>query len=127
MPSGLIAGGGREQDDGQSVIAAGAGVPPVGHYLSTGQLLQQQADTPSVCEGEVSQVLPPCFCQTVQPALLPIDLTLYSALCNNSVTNSFYHPYLLYIFKTVYKKMTAHSCISCKDVYTSIQFYFLSF
>uniref|UniRef100_A0A671X4D0 RING-type domain-containing protein n=1 Tax=Sparus aurata TaxID=8175 RepID=A0A671X4D0_SPAAU len=32
------------------------------------QLLQQQTDTPSVCEGEVSQVLPPCCCQTVQPA-----------------------------------------------------------
>ena len=27
MPSGLSAGGGREQDDGQAVIAAGAGVP----------------------------------------------------------------------------------------------------
>ena len=76
------------------VGARGAGVPPpAGHYLSTGQLLQQQTDTPQVCEGEVSQVqvcegevsqvLPSCCCQTVQPALLHIDLTLYSALCNS--------------------------------------------
>ena len=41
------AGGGRERDDGRAVITAGAGVPPpAGHYLSTGQLLQQQTDTP---------------------------------------------------------------------------------
>ena len=38
-PSWPNAGGGREQDDGQAVITAGAGVPPpAGHYLSTGQL-----------------------------------------------------------------------------------------
>ena len=56
MPSWHSAGGGREQDDGQAVITASAGVPSAGHYLSTGQLLQQQTDTPQVCEGEVSQV-----------------------------------------------------------------------
>ena len=59
MPSWPNAGGGRQQDDGQAVIAAGAGVPPpAGHSHSTGQLLQQQTDTPQVCEGEVPQVLP---------------------------------------------------------------------
>ena len=47
------------------VITAGAGVPaPAGHYHSTGQLLQQPTDTVQVCEGEVSQVLPYCCCQT---------------------------------------------------------------
>ena len=35
------------------------------------------------CEGEVSQALPSCCCQTVQPALLHIDLTLYSAMCSS--------------------------------------------
>ena len=51
------AGGGREQDDGQAVISAVEGVPPpAGQYHSTGELLQQQTDTPQVCEGEVSQV-----------------------------------------------------------------------
>ena len=43
----------------RSKLEADAGVPPpAGHCHSTGQLLQQQTDTPSVCEGEVSQVLP---------------------------------------------------------------------
>ena len=42
-----------------------------------------------ICEGEVLQVLPSCCCRTVQPALLPIDLILYSALCNMFVQNSF--------------------------------------
>ena len=42
--------------------------------------------------------------------------------------NSFHHPYSLYIFKICIYKMTVHSCtISCKCVYTSIQFSFLSF
>ena len=46
MPFWPSAGGGREQDDGQAVIAAGAGVPPsAGHSNSTGQLLQQMTDT----------------------------------------------------------------------------------
>ena len=38
---------------------------------------QRQSNTPQVCGGEVSQVLPSCCCQTVQPALLPTDLTLH--------------------------------------------------
>ena len=55
MPSWPSAG--REQNDGQAVIAAGAGVPPpAALYHSTGQLLQWQTDTPQVCEWEVSQV-----------------------------------------------------------------------
>ena len=96
MPSWPSAGGGKEKDDVQAVIAAGAGVPPpAGHSHSAGQLLQQQTDTPKVCEGEVSKVLPSCCCQTVQPAPLPIDLTLYSALCNMSVQYSF--PFLHYL------------------------------
>ena len=59
-----------------------------------------------VCEGEVSQVLPSCCCQTVQPALLHIDLTLYSALCNNSVQThlitDIYYTYLKYVYKNDY-------------------------
>ena len=44
------------------------------------QLLQQQTNITLVCEGEVSQVLPSCCFQAVQPALLPIDLTLHCAI-----------------------------------------------
>ena len=37
-----------------------------------------------VCEGEVSQVLPSCCCQTVHPVLLNIDLTVqYTAIQNS--------------------------------------------
>ena len=44
-------------------------------------------------------------CQTVQPALLHIDLTLYSALCNKSVQTHFNtHIYYLYL-KSVYKNV----------------------
>ena len=60
MPSWPSAGDGREQDDGQAVIAAEGVSPPAGHYHSTGQLLQQRTDTLQVCEGEVSQVPPSC-------------------------------------------------------------------
>ena len=68
----------REQDDGQSVIAAGAGVkPPAGQFHSTVQLLQQQTDKPQVCEGEVSQFLPSCCCHCTGTA----PNTPHSALC----------------------------------------------
>ena len=57
---------------GEGAGGTGAGVPPpAGHCHGTGQ-----TNTPQVCEGEVSQVLPSCCCQTVQPASLPIDLTV---------------------------------------------------
>ena len=47
MPFWPSAGGGREQDDGQAVIAAGEGVPPpASHSHSAEQHLQQQTDTP---------------------------------------------------------------------------------
>ena len=53
MPSWLSAGGGREQDDGQAVITAGAGVPPpAGHCHSS---FSNRLIHPN-CEGEVSQV-----------------------------------------------------------------------
>lgn len=51
-----------------------------GHSEGAGELLQRQAASPEVCEGEISQVLPPCCCQTVHPAVLPIDLTLHCAV-----------------------------------------------
>ena len=39
------------------------------------------------CEGEVSQVLPSCCCQSVQPALLPVDLTVHCAIQTIYTTN----------------------------------------
>ena len=110
------------------IIAAGAGVPPPAcHSHSTGQLLQQQTDTPQVCEGEVSQVLPSCCCQTLQPALLHIDLTPYSALCNKSVQTHFItHIYYLYL-KSVNRNLLlifAFLHYPCKNVHLSIVFYF---
>ena len=43
------------------------------------------------CEGEVSQVLPSSCCQTLQPALLPIDLTVQCKL----YTQLIYHFWLV--------------------------------
>ena len=59
---------GREENDGQAVISDEQRLSPQG-------LLQWQTASPKVCEGVTSQLLPTCSCQTVQPALLPVNLT----------------------------------------------------
>ena len=75
-----VVGESRVMNKLSSLLVTGV-PPPAGHSHST--------DTPKVCEGEVSQVLPSCCCQTSQPAPLHIDLTLYSALHNKSVQTHF--------------------------------------
>ena len=74
LPSWLSAGSGREQDDGQAVITAGAGVPPpAGDCHSTGQLLQWQIATPQVCEG------PSCLLQShCATSTAPSSIHLYT-------------------------------------------------
>ena len=110
MSSWSSAGGGREQNDGQAVISTGEGVPPpAGHYLSTGQLLQQQTDTHQVCEGEVSQVCPSCCCQTAQPALLPVDLTVYRTHFWFALSGQFFNIYIHYLYLEM--KVHCHTVI----------------
>ena len=95
---------------------------------------------PQVCEGEVSQVLPSCCCQTLWPALLPIDqacalchkITHISVFCTNwaiSHSQMFYYStthchtaYTLFIYN-VYESIShflLYCLLQCITMYSTV-------
>ena len=53
-------------------------------------------DTLQVCEGDVSLVLPPCCCQTLQPALLPAVYTTQFSISVRSIWSIFINTHIYY-------------------------------
>ena len=47
--------------------------------VSQVQVCEGEVSQVQVCEGEVSQLPPSCCCHTLQPALLPVVLTVHCA------------------------------------------------
>ena len=117
MPSWPSAGGGREQDDEQAVIAV---QPPAGHCHSTGQLLQQQTDPPQVWNHRSFLLLSDCTTSTApyRPHSALCDTTILSIYSNTHIDHLYCKNSLLLIlynimFTCMYKYFLLLTFLHC--------------